>query len=96
MAVSGRDCPGTGGQWGEGGAHRPQRGRRQRSRGQPAFGFGGVRPGDAGSVEHIDEVVRLAESTFGPVDFYFANAGIGGGPGLQATEEQWTPRSMST
>jgi NAD(P)-dependent dehydrogenase (short-subunit alcohol dehydrogenase family) len=45
--------------------------------------------GDAGSVEHIDEVVRLAESTFGPVDFYFANAGIGGGPGLQATEEQW-------
>ena len=35
--------------------------------------------GDAGSVEHIDEVVRLAESTFGPVDFYFANAGIGGG-----------------
>ena len=45
--------------------------------------------GDAGSDDHIEEVVTLAESTFGPVDYYFANAGIGGGPGLQATDEQW-------
>ncbi|MBD0023878.1 SDR family NAD(P)-dependent oxidoreductase [Gordonia pseudamarae] len=45
--------------------------------------------GDAGADEHIDEVVALAENTFGPVDFYFANAGIMGAPGLHATDAQW-------
>lgn len=45
--------------------------------------------GDASSDEHIDAAVRLAENTFGPVDLYFANAGIGGAPGLFATDDEW-------
>ena len=46
--------------------------------------------GDAGWwVTHIDEGRCPIPSTFGPIDFYFANAGIGGGQGLQATERQW-------
>ncbi|MEJ8668103.1 SDR family oxidoreductase [Streptomyces sp. MS1.AVA.1] len=34
-------------------------------------------------------MVDLAESTFGPVDLYFANAGIAGAPGLDASEQDW-------
>ncbi|MHC3003710.1 SDR family oxidoreductase [Gordonia metallireducens] len=45
--------------------------------------------GDASSDEHIDAAVRLAESTFGPVDMYFANAGIGRGGGLDTDEAMW-------
>ncbi|QMU21830.1 SDR family oxidoreductase [Gordonia rubripertincta] len=45
--------------------------------------------GDASSDEHIDAAVRLAESTFGPVDLYFANAGIGRGGGLDTDEAMW-------
>lgn len=45
--------------------------------------------GDAASSAHIDEVISLAADQFGPVDLYFANAGIGGAPGLFATDEEW-------
>lgn len=45
--------------------------------------------GDASNDEHIDAAVRLAESTFGPVDLYFANAGIGRGGGLDTDEAMW-------
>lgn len=45
--------------------------------------------GDASSSEHIRRAVELAESEFGPVDLYFANAGIGGKPGLDADEAAW-------
>ncbi|TYQ09954.1 UNVERIFIED_ORG: NADP-dependent 3-hydroxy acid dehydrogenase YdfG [Gordonia westfalica J30] len=45
--------------------------------------------GDASSDDHIDAAVRLAESTFGPVDMYFANAGIGRGGGLDTDEAMW-------
>ncbi|MFW0793187.1 SDR family oxidoreductase [Gordonia sp. CPCC 205515] len=46
--------------------------------------------GDAASSKHIDEVISLAADHFGPVDLYFANAGIGGAPGLFATDEEWS------
>jgi NAD(P)-dependent dehydrogenase (short-subunit alcohol dehydrogenase family) len=41
---------------------------------------------EAGNVE----LIRAAEAAFGPVDLFFANAGIGGGTDLEATtEEMW-------
>ncbi|GAA3709143.1 SDR family oxidoreductase [Gordonia hankookensis] len=46
--------------------------------------------GDATSTPHIDAVIELAESRFGPVDLYFANAGIGGAPGLFASDDEWS------
>lgn len=45
--------------------------------------------GDASSDDHIDAAVGLAESTFGPADMYFANAGIGRGGGLDTDEAMW-------
>ncbi len=45
--------------------------------------------GDASVVEDITALIALAEDTFGPVDLYFANAGIGGAPGLDASEADW-------
>ena len=45
--------------------------------------------GDASSDEHIDAAVRLAENTFGPVDLYFANAGVGLGGGVDTEEDVW-------
>ena len=45
--------------------------------------------GDASSDEHIDAAVRLSENTFGPVDLYFANAGVGLGGGVDTGEEVW-------
>ncbi len=45
--------------------------------------------GDASKTEDITAVLALAEDTFGPVDLYFANAGITGAPGLDATEDDW-------
>jgi NAD(P)-dependent dehydrogenase (short-subunit alcohol dehydrogenase family) len=37
----------------------------------------------------IKRLITLAESGFGPVDMYFANAGITGALGLEATEKEW-------
>lgn len=45
--------------------------------------------GDAGSSTHIDATIALAEAQFGPVDIYVANAGIGGRPGLAASDADW-------
>ncbi|WP_037570423.1 SDR family oxidoreductase [Phaeacidiphilus oryzae] len=45
--------------------------------------------GDAASEKHLRALIDSAESAFGPVDVFFANAGVGGGPGLDATDEQW-------
>ena len=45
--------------------------------------------GDASSDEHIDAAVRLAEKAFGPVDLYFANAGVGLGGGVDTEEAVW-------
>ncbi|MGV0833982.1 SDR family oxidoreductase [Mycolicibacterium thermoresistibile] len=45
--------------------------------------------GDAGAEEDIDRAVTLAETEFGPLDLYFANAGIGSGSGLDAPDNLW-------
>jgi NAD(P)-dependent dehydrogenase (short-subunit alcohol dehydrogenase family) len=44
---------------------------------------------DASDTAQIQQLIALAESTFGPVDLYFANAGIAGAPGLDADEQDW-------
>ncbi|WP_194817594.1 SDR family oxidoreductase [Nocardia sp. XZ_19_385] len=46
--------------------------------------------GDVADEKVIQSLIDRAESEFGPVDLYFANAGIGGGPGLDSTDEQWS------
>lgn len=48
------------------------------------------RPGDAADSDDLRRLLDTAESRFGPVDLYFANAGIGGGAGLDASEEEWS------
>ncbi|WP_455753350.1 SDR family oxidoreductase [Streptomyces collinus] len=45
--------------------------------------------GDVSDTERIQQLVDLAESSFGPVDLYFANAGIAGALGLDASEQDW-------
>lgn len=47
------------------------------------------RAGDAAAEEHIRALVAAAESTYGPVDMYFANAGVMNGAGLDASEAEW-------
>lgn len=44
---------------------------------------------DASSTTGIAALITLAEKTFGPVDIYVANAGVGGPPGLGADEKDW-------
>jgi NAD(P)-dependent dehydrogenase (short-subunit alcohol dehydrogenase family) len=45
--------------------------------------------GDVSDTAHIKQLIALATSEFGPVDLYFANAGITGVSGLDVTEEEW-------
>ncbi|MEU6067544.1 SDR family oxidoreductase [Streptomyces sp. NPDC047082] len=44
---------------------------------------------DVSDTAQIQELVALAEAAFGPVDLYFANAGIAGALGLDASEQDW-------
>lgn len=44
--------------------------------------------GDVSDTETIRELIALAQERYGPVDFYFANAGITGAPGLPS-EADW-------
>ena len=44
---------------------------------------------DASSTDGIDTLLDTARRTFGPVDIYVANAGIGGQPGLGDDEAAW-------
>lgn len=45
--------------------------------------------GDVSDEEVIRALVARAEVEFGPVDLYFANAGISGAPGLDADDAAW-------
>lgn len=61
-----------------------------------ADGINAERPGaaiaagaDVADIAQIQRLITLAESGFGPVDLYFANAGITGVVGLDATEKEW-------
>src|SRR4051812_7036946 len=44
---------------------------------------------DVSSASEVDALIDRAEDTFGPVDVFFANAGIGTGSGLDAEDELW-------
>jgi NAD(P)-dependent dehydrogenase (short-subunit alcohol dehydrogenase family) len=44
---------------------------------------------DVSDTAQIEQLIRRAESEFGPVDLYFANAGITGVSGLDVTEDEW-------
>ena len=44
---------------------------------------------DVSNTAQIRRLIELAESEFGPVDFYFANAGITGVTGLDVSEADW-------
>ncbi|MEU0008073.1 SDR family oxidoreductase [Streptomyces sp. NPDC006314] len=44
---------------------------------------------DVSDTAQIQQLIALAENTFGLVDLYFANAGIAGAPGLEASEQDW-------
>ncbi|MGF6883844.1 NAD(P)-dependent dehydrogenase (short-subunit alcohol dehydrogenase family) [Nocardia sp. GAS34] len=46
--------------------------------------------GDVADAAVIAELVARAEREFGPVDLYFANAGIFGARGLHGSDEQWS------
>ncbi len=46
--------------------------------------------GDVTDAAVIRELIARAEGEFGPVDLYFANAGIFGARGLDGTDEQWS------
>lgn len=45
--------------------------------------------GDVSDSQVIRQLIELAEREYGPVDMYFANAGITGAPGLDATDGDW-------
>lgn len=45
--------------------------------------------GDASAEADIARLVDAAEDAFGPVDSYYANAGVGDGSGLAADDDQW-------
>jgi NAD(P)-dependent dehydrogenase (short-subunit alcohol dehydrogenase family) len=45
--------------------------------------------GDVSDTAQIRRLVDLADNEFGPVDLYFANAGITGVAGLDVTELEW-------
>ena len=45
--------------------------------------------GDVSDESVLRAMIERTESEFGPVDIFFANAGIGGGLGLESTDEQW-------
>jgi NAD(P)-dependent dehydrogenase (short-subunit alcohol dehydrogenase family) len=44
---------------------------------------------DVSDTAMIRGLITLAEQKFGPVDLYFANAGIFGPPGLEASDSDW-------
>jgi NAD(P)-dependent dehydrogenase (short-subunit alcohol dehydrogenase family) len=44
---------------------------------------------DVSSQEQVDRLLDHAEDAFGPIDVFFANAGIGAGTGLDAPDEVW-------
>jgi NAD(P)-dependent dehydrogenase (short-subunit alcohol dehydrogenase family) len=55
-----------------------------------------ARPGAAAAVgadvsdtTAVRSLIALAEQDFGPVDMYFANAGVLGTPGLEASDADW-------
>ncbi|NLU84604.1 SDR family oxidoreductase [Rhodococcus sp. HNM0569] len=46
--------------------------------------------GDASDEDTIAASIELAERTFGPVDYYFANAGVAAGDGIEPSDDVWS------
>lgn len=46
-------------------------------------------PGDAASQAGVDALIGAARDAYGPVDAWFANAGVDRGRGLDATDAEW-------
>ncbi|NLG48165.1 SDR family oxidoreductase, partial [Gordonia sp. (in: high G+C Gram-positive bacteria)] len=46
-------------------------------------------PGDAASQEGVDALIAAAREGYGPIDAWFANAGVDRGRGLEATDVEW-------
>jgi hypothetical protein len=57
---------------------------------QPSPGTAVAAAGDVSDETFIQHLIDTAAGTFGPVDLYFANAGITGTRGLAADEDVWT------
>ena len=52
--------------------------------------IGGLAVSTDVSVEaDVEALVQRAEEAFGPVDLFCSNAGIGGGGGVESTDEEW-------
>ncbi|MBW0018114.1 MAG: SDR family oxidoreductase [Mycobacterium sp.] len=52
-------------------------------------GFAVSAGADASEADAISGLISLAENSFGPVDLYFANAGITGAVGLEVSDDEW-------
>ena len=50
---------------------------------------GAAAHGDVSRADVLGDIFALAESRFGPVDLFFANAGVGGEPGIGDSDEGW-------
>ena len=46
-------------------------------------------PGDAASQEGVDALIATAREAYGPIDAWFANAGVDRGRGLEADDADW-------
>lgn len=48
-----------------------------------------ARAADVASEADLRDLLDLAAASYGPVEMFFANAGVGGGPGLDASDAEW-------
>ncbi|WP_026917764.1 SDR family NAD(P)-dependent oxidoreductase [Gordonia shandongensis] len=46
-------------------------------------------PGDAASQDGVDALIAAARAEYGPIDAWFANAGVDRGRGLDASDDDW-------
>jgi NAD(P)-dependent dehydrogenase (short-subunit alcohol dehydrogenase family) len=44
---------------------------------------------DVADAEQVDQLIDVTEQAFGPIDLFFANAGVGAGVGLDTPDEAW-------
>lgn len=56
---------------------------------EAAGGTAVAAPGDAASVDGVAALIATARSAFGPIQAWFANAGVDRGRGLAAGEDEW-------
>ncbi|WP_396910619.1 SDR family NAD(P)-dependent oxidoreductase [Mycolicibacterium sp.] len=47
-------------------------------------------PGSTATIDGARAIIAAAENAYGPIDIWFANAGVDAGRGLAASDEAWT------